>query len=140
MSATVSSSFMAIRPKVSRMSLRRGDRIRVAVRAFRVHVDEAHLHGCERVFEIASVHLAVRVVVGNENATSLFHAFGTVGVAHVAAKPCGLAAPIHVLIGFPGVLASTGEAERFEAHCLESDVAREDEEIGPGRSCGRTSA
>jgi hypothetical protein len=29
-----------------------GDRIRVAVRAFRVHVDQAHLHGGERVFEI----------------------------------------------------------------------------------------
>jgi hypothetical protein len=29
-----------------------GDRIRVAVRAFRVHVDQAHLHGGQRVFEI----------------------------------------------------------------------------------------
>ena len=31
---------------------RRGDRIRVAVRAFRVDVDQPHLHGSERIFEI----------------------------------------------------------------------------------------
>ena len=29
-----------------------GDRIRVAVRPFRVHVDQAHLHGGEGIFEI----------------------------------------------------------------------------------------
>ena len=30
-----------------------GDRVRVAVRAFRVYIDQAHLHGGERVLEIA---------------------------------------------------------------------------------------
>jgi hypothetical protein len=53
-SATVSSSFMAMRAKVSRMSLAASDRIRIAVRAFRVHVDQAHLHGGERVLELRS--------------------------------------------------------------------------------------
>ena len=38
---------------VSRMSTRRGERVRVAVRALRVDVDQAHLDGAERVLEVA---------------------------------------------------------------------------------------
>ncbi|MNT98784.1 hypothetical protein D3C72_2414480 [compost metagenome] len=32
-----------------------GHRVRVAFRAFRVHVDQAHLHGRQRVFQIAAL-------------------------------------------------------------------------------------
>ena len=52
MSATVSSSFIAMRAKISRISLAASERIRVAVRAFRVDVDQAHLHGREGIFEV----------------------------------------------------------------------------------------
>ena len=52
-SATVSSSFMAMRREGLADVARRGDRIGIAVRAFRVHVDQAHLHGRERILEIA---------------------------------------------------------------------------------------
>ena len=48
-SATVSSSFIAMRAKVSRMSRAGAERIGIAVRAFRVHVDQAHLHRAERI-------------------------------------------------------------------------------------------
>ena len=35
--------------------LRGGDRVGLAVGTFRVHVDEAHLHGGERLLELAVV-------------------------------------------------------------------------------------
>ena len=66
-SATVSSSFMAMRPKVSRMSFARPDRIGIAVRAFGVDVDQAHLHRGQRILQIARVDVTVRVVVGHEH-------------------------------------------------------------------------
>ena len=40
---------------------RRGERIGISVRAFRIHVDQAHLHGRERILEIA---LAAVALVG----------------------------------------------------------------------------
>ena len=48
MSATVSSSFIAIRAKVSRMSRADLERVGLAVGALRVDVDQAHLDGAER--------------------------------------------------------------------------------------------
>ena len=66
--------------------------IRVAVRTFRVNVDETHLHGSERTFKF------------------------TVSRVTLVGKPLLLRAPIHVLLGFPDVFTSTGEAEGFEAH------------------------
>ncbi len=86
----------------------RGERIRVAVRAFRVHVDQAHLHGGERVLELP-----------------------VAGVALVP-EPLGLRAPVDVLLGLPDVLASSGEAERPQPHRLDRAVAREDHQVGPG--------
>ena len=59
-SATVSSSFIAIRAKVSRMSRADGERVGIAVGAFRVDVDQAHLHGGERVLELAVAGVARR--------------------------------------------------------------------------------
>ena len=49
----------------------RRDRIGVAVRAFRVDVDQAHLHGGERILEVAAVDVAIRVVVGDDAAVLL---------------------------------------------------------------------
>ena len=33
----------------------RGDRVGIAIRSFRIHIDQAHLHGCQRVFQITFV-------------------------------------------------------------------------------------
>ena len=87
---------------------RRGERIRVAVRAFRIDVDQAHLHGRERVFEIP-----------------------VAGVALVI-QPLALGAPVDVFFRFPDVLAPAGETERLESHRFQRDVAGEDHQVGPG--------
>ena len=86
----------------------RGDRIRIAVRALRIDVDQAHLHGAERVLEVP-----------------------VAGVALVL-QPLRLGAPVDVLIRLPDVLATAAEAEGLEAHRLQRDVAGEDHQVGPG--------
>src|SRR5215467_2983218 len=82
------------------------DRIGIAVRSLRIDVDEAHLYGAERIVKLAFA--AVTFV----------------------AKPGTFGPPIK-FIGFPGIVAATREAERLEAHRLQSDVAHEHKEIGP---------
>ena len=90
------------------MSLRRGQRVGVAVRALRVHVDETHLHCRQRVLELA-----------------------VAGVALVS-EPAVLGTPVDVLVGLPDVLPAAGKAERLEAHRLERDVAGQDHQVSPG--------
>ena len=86
----------------------RGDRVRIAVRAFRVHVDQAHLHRSERILEVPLS-----------------------GIALVATQPGLLGAPIDVMIRLPDVLATATEAEGLESHRFQGDVAREDHQVGP---------
>ena len=86
----------------------RCDRIGFAVRTFRVDIDEAHLDCAERILELA-----------------------VAGVALVA-EPGGLATPIDVLRGLPGVRAPAAEAERLAAHRLDGDVAGKQHQVGPG--------
>jgi len=52
MSATVSSSFIAMRAKVSRDIVSRGHRIGISIGTFRVHVNQAHLHCGERILKM----------------------------------------------------------------------------------------
>ena len=73
---------------------RRGERIRVAVRPFRVDVDQAHLHGAERVLKIA-----------------------VAGVALIR-QPFAFGAPVDVLIRLPDILAPAAKTEGLEAHRL----------------------
>jgi len=65
----------------------RSSRYRFTVWPFRVHVDQAHLHGSKWVLEISVARIAF------------------------IAKPLGLRAPINVLFRFPDVLAPAAEAE-----------------------------
>src|SRR6202030_4693970 len=74
---------------------RRGERVRVAVRALRVDVDEAHLDRAERIRELA------------------------VATVALVAEPDGLRTPVDVLLGLPGVHAAAAEAEGLEAHRLQ---------------------
>ncbi|MGY4437811.1 hypothetical protein ACVW04_000593 [Bradyrhizobium sp. LM2.3] len=87
--------------------LGRGDRIRLAVRAFRIDVDEAHLHRAERLGELAFAAVAL------------------------IAQPGAFGAPIE-LLRLPHVGAATGEAEGLEAHRFQRDVAGQHHQIGPG--------
>ena len=115
MSATVSSSFIAMRANVSRMSCAAASGSGLPFGTLGVHVDEAHLHRAERVGEIALAAVAL------------------------VAEPRVLRAP-EDLVGLPHVLTSEAEPERLEAHRLQRDVAGEDDAGRPTRSCGRTSA
>src|SRR5262245_2748565 len=87
---------------------RRGDRIGVGVRALRVDVNQSHLHGGERIFEIP-----------------------VAGVSLVG-QPLRLGAPVYVMIRLPDVLATAGETEGLESHRFEGDVAGQDHQVGPG--------
>ena len=85
----------------------RRHRIRVAVRALRVDVDQAHLHRTERIGQLAVA--AVALVL----------------------EPHPLRTPVDVVLGRPDVGAAAAEAERLEAHRLEGAVAGEDQQVGP---------
>src|SRR3954451_5239300 len=82
-------------------------RIRIAVRSFWVHVDQAHLHGTERMREL------------------------TVAAVALISEPRVLRAP-EDLVGLPDVLPPKPEAERRETHRFVGHVAGEDDQIGPG--------
>jgi hypothetical protein len=112
---------------------RGGHRIGFAFGAFGVHVDEAHLHRSQRVLQVALILLraAIRIVFGHQHTTAR-HPFGTTGVAHVAFQPLALAAPVHVLVGLPGVGPATGEAQGLEAHGFQGHIARKNHEVSPG--------
>ena len=88
--------------------LGRREGIRIAVRPFRIHVDQTHLHGGERILKIT-----------------------VAGVALVR-QPLAFGAPVDVLFGLPDIRAPAAETERLEAHRLEGDVARENHQVGPG--------
>ena len=81
--------FVVHRHATERLSnvFRGGNGIRVAVRPFRVHVDEAHLHGGERILELP------------------------VSAVALVAEPRGLRAPVDVLNdrSFPGFSAVAGD-------------------------------
>ena len=84
-----------------------GERIRVAVGPLRIHVDQAHLHGAERIFEhpVAAVTLVCQATCSQ--------------------------APSKCPFGLKDVLTPAGETERLEAHRLQGTVAGEDHQIGP---------
>ena len=84
----------------------RRDRVRIAVRALRVDVDQPHLNGAERILEIPDA-----------------------GVALVP-QPLVLGAPVD-LVRLPDVRTPAGEPEGLEPHRFQRDVAREDHEVGP---------
>ena len=109
-SATVSSSFIAMRAKVIADVARGLQRIGIAVGTLGVHVDQAHLHRRERVLEgLALDDPGLRA----------------------AADPILLGAPVDVMLGRVDVLAAAAEAEDRAAHRLDGDVAGEDQQIRP---------
>ena len=90
-----------------------GHWVGVAIRAFGVDVDEAHLNRSQGVCQlpIAGV-TALGLVAGRQ--------------------PFGLGTPIDVVLRFPDILASATKAESLEAHGLEGAVAGQNQEIRPG--------
>jgi hypothetical protein len=84
----------------------RRDRVRVAVRTLRVDVNQPHLNGAERIFEIPFARVPL------------------------VTQPLVLGAPVD-LFRFPDVRTPAAEAEGLEPHRFQRDVAREDQEVGP---------
>ncbi len=85
--------------------------VAAGVRAFRVHIDQAHVGGAERAAEFAPV---ADALLG------------------VHAQPLHLRAPVHVEVRLPDVFAAGREAEGAKAHRLERHVAGQDQQVGPG--------
>ena len=76
-------------------------RVRLAVRAFRIDVDQTHLHGRERIRELA------------------------VAAVTLVTEPRVLRTPVDV-VRLPRVLSPAGKAEGLESHRLERAVPGED--------------
>ena len=83
-------------------------RIRLAVRSFRIDVDQAHLHGGEGVLQVAVA--AVTFVL----------------------QPLALGTPVDILFRLPDIFTAESKAEGLEAHVLQGDVTGEYDQIGPG--------
>ena len=84
------------------------ERIGFTVGPLRIHVDQAHLNGAERIFELP-----------------------VAGVTLVS-KPLTLRPPVNVRFRLPSVLTPTCETERLESHRLQGTVPSQDHQIGPG--------
>ena len=95
---------------------RRGDRIRLAVRPFRIHVDQTHLHGGERILKL------------------------TVAAVALVRQPRALGTPVDVLFGLPDVGAPAAETERLEAHRIRGRRCPRESSGRPRRFSGRISA
>src|SRR5207237_2101019 len=78
--------------------------IRVAVGPLRIHVDQAHLHGAERIGELP------------------------VPAVALISEPRVLKAP-EDLVGLPDVLSSAAEAEGLEPHRFQGTVTGEDDQV-----------
>ena len=78
-----------------------------AVWPFGVHIDQAHLHSGQRVFQ------------------------GALFAITLAAEPFVFGAPVNVLFGFPTVHTATGKAECFQSHGFKRDVPAQDDQIAP---------
>ena len=119
--------------------LARGHGVGVTFRAFRVHVDQAHLHGGQRVFQ---------VTLGRQVAILLFTMLGRLGhqvtlprrlrldlilaVTGIAAQPDLFRPPVHVFVRLPHIGTPAGEAEGLEAHGFEGNITGEYDQVGPG--------
>ena len=84
-----------------------GERIGLALRSLRVHVDQAHLHRGQRLLQVAVALVALR------------------------GEPLALRSPEDVVLRLPHVGASAAEAEHLQTRRLERAVAGEDHQVGP---------
>ncbi len=116
----------------------RSNRIRYTFRAFRVHVDQAHLHGGKRVFQIAfatggtAFFVGMIFRLGHQRAVARLLHFLLRAIAFFTTQPGGLGTPVHVLFRFPDIRATTGETEGLEAHGFERDVTGQHDQVSPG--------
>ena len=88
--------------------------IRIAIRAFRVHIDQPHLNRSQRVFQITVTGItAIGLIAGGQ--------------------PLVLCTPVDILLGSPDIGATATKAEGLEAHGLQCHVTGENVQISPGQ-------
>ena len=85
----------------------RGKRIGVAVRAFRIDINQAHLYGSERILEVAVAFVAL------------------------VTEHFGFWTPVNILFRLPEVGASASKSKGLEAHGFEGHIADQNKEVGP---------
>ena len=85
--------------------------IRLAANAFGVDVDQAHLHGSQRVLERCAV--------------------SALALVAVSSQPLFLGAPVDVLLGVPDVFATKAKAVGLQTHGLVGHVAGENKQVSP---------
>ena len=85
----------------------RGKRIWFAVGAFRIHIDQAHLNGSQRIFQFAVTAIAL------------------------VAQPCVFIAPVNIFFRLPNVFPTASKAEGFEAHGVKGAIACQDHQVSP---------
>src|SRR5208282_1924956 len=83
----------------------RGQRIRLPIRSFWIHIDQTHLHGSERILEI------------------------TIAAVALVRQPLALSPPENILFGLPRVFAPAAKTKSLESHRVQGDVARENHEV-----------
>ena len=88
------------------------DRIGLPVHPFRVHIDQAHLDGRERILHGRGI---IQIAVA--------------GVGR--GQPLLLGAPVGVLLRVPDVFATKSEAEGLEPHRLVGHGSGKDDQVGP---------
>ena len=90
----------------------RGQHVRLSVRTFRVHIDQAHLHCGQRVLQITLT--------------------GVAGIIRIRArKPFRFRTPINVLFRLPHICTATGKAKGGATHALNRHVTCENIEVRP---------
>ena len=87
-------------------------RVRIAVWAFWVHVDQTHLHSSERVFEITLTGIAAVLTTG------FF-------------EPDVFGSPVNVFLRRPCVRTTTAETKCLVTHGFHRDVPGQQEQVGP---------
>src|SRR5581483_1645289 len=85
---------------------RGGDWIRFAIRPFRIYINQAHLDCAKRAGQVA------------------------ITAVSFVAQPFRFRSPIK-LFGLPDVLSPASKTESLETHRLQSDVAGENQQVGP---------
>ena len=88
--------------------LSRRDGIGLPVGPFGIYVNQAHLHGCERIRKI------------------------TVTTVAFIGEPLAFWAPENIFLGLPHIRTPAAKTERLETHRLERDVARQNQQVRPG--------
>ena len=86
---------------------RRSERVRVAVGALRVDVDQTHLNRSERILEVAVTSVAL------------------------VTEHLGFGTPVNVFFRLPEVGASASKSKGFEAHSFKGNITHQNVEVPP---------